>query len=325
MSRVQAKSILGRWVNRPKQRSITTRYRIHPPAHVALVNELMKREGLQSIKQAEHLIRYGRVVVNDRVVRDPTWIILPQAQIYIDSPVYVSRAGYKLQSAFDFFTAPLLKRGSEEAVALDVGSRAGGFTQCLLHNGFARVHAVEIAPGQMHPAIQSDPRVTLHEGVDIRTLDPQKFTLRAQLIVADLAGIPLLPILPRLGSFLEPNGLILAMVKPAAEFPGLPELLNFLHEQRLKGHQIGQRMSPDFSPQELARLGRRISSVGYKRRRVVLTAEPTTLRKNFYRFAVGARVFGFRCLGRIVSPIPVDRGRWEEFFLLQPVDNRYYR
>ena len=101
--------------------------------------------------------------------------------------------------------------------ALDVGASTGGFTDCLLQRGAARVVCVDAGHGQMAPALAADPRVQSREGVNARFLLPADFDTLFDLLVADLSFISLTLVLPALAPLLRPDGDMIVLVKPQFE------------------------------------------------------------------------------------------------------------
>ncbi len=130
---------------------------------------------------------------------------------------YVSRGGLKLEGA-------LAASGIDPAgrVCLDAGQSTGGFTDCLLRRGAARVVGVDVGHGQLHPRLRSDPRVTCLERVNVRSLAASDLPVPAfGLIVGDLSFISLTLVLPALAALLAPRGDLLMLVKPQFELqPG---------------------------------------------------------------------------------------------------------
>ncbi len=134
---------------------------------------------------------------------------------------YVSRGGEKLAAALDRFALAPAVTGQR---ALDAGASTGGFTDCLLQHGAARVYAVDVGQGQLDPSLRADPRVTVLERVNARTLDAG--VLRAAdpsfvpcpLVVADLSFISLRSVIPALaGEVAAPGADLVLLVKPQFE------------------------------------------------------------------------------------------------------------
>lgn len=125
---------------------------------------------------------------------------------------FVTRAGGKLDGALDAFNIDV--RGS---ICADIGIAGGGFTDCLLRRGAARVHGVDVAYGQVAWKIRSDPRVVLHERTNARLLTPNAFGERVGFVVADVSFISLAAILPALIGQLSERAALVLLVKPQFE------------------------------------------------------------------------------------------------------------
>jgi 23S rRNA (cytidine1920-2'-O)/16S rRNA (cytidine1409-2'-O)-methyltransferase len=129
---------------------------------------------------------------------------------------YVSRGGLKLEGA-------LKDSGISAAgkICLDVGQSTGGFTDCLLQHGAARVTGVDVGHGQLHAKLRSDPRVTAIEKVNARELTAQQAGDGFDLVVGDLSFISMTLVLPALAPLLKPAGELLMLAKPQFELqPG---------------------------------------------------------------------------------------------------------
>ncbi len=125
---------------------------------------------------------------------------------------FVSRGGEKLEAALDAFGID-----ADGTVALDVGASSGGFTDCLLQRGAARVTAVDVGYGQMSWQLRNDPRVTTIERTNFRHCADDAFPQGFDIIVIDTSFISLRPILERAVRYLRENGVIVALVKPQFE------------------------------------------------------------------------------------------------------------
>jgi 23S rRNA (cytidine1920-2'-O)/16S rRNA (cytidine1409-2'-O)-methyltransferase len=129
---------------------------------------------------------------------------------------YVSRGGLKLEGALN--SAGIAVEGK---ACLDVGQSTGGFTDCLLQRGAARVTGVDVGHGQLHAAVRADPRVTAIEKVNARELSAEQVGRDFDLIVGDLSFISLTLVLPALAPLLASGGALLLLVKPQFELqPG---------------------------------------------------------------------------------------------------------
>jgi 23S rRNA (cytidine1920-2'-O)/16S rRNA (cytidine1409-2'-O)-methyltransferase len=128
-------------------------------------------------------------------------------------PPYVSRGGIKLANALDGFGIDNVTG----AQALDVGASTGGFTDCLLQRGAARVTAVDVAYGELDWRLREDPRVTVIERKNARSLAPADLPYIPQLIVIDVAFISLAKVLPAVLACAASRYDCLALVKPQFE------------------------------------------------------------------------------------------------------------
>jgi 23S rRNA (cytidine1920-2'-O)/16S rRNA (cytidine1409-2'-O)-methyltransferase len=125
---------------------------------------------------------------------------------------FVSRGATKLSAALDHFGFAVAG-----VVALDIGASAGGFTEVLLARGAARVYAVDVGRGQLHPRLAADPRVVSLEGCDARRLDRTLVPAPVSAIVADVSFISLTKALPAPLSLAGPGAWLAALVKPQFE------------------------------------------------------------------------------------------------------------
>ena len=179
------------------------------------LDKLILERGLApSIEKAQALIMAGQVVVGDHTVDKAGQQVAPDAEIRLrgEKLPYVSRGGLKLRKALDEF-------GIDVAglVAVDVGSSTGGFTDCLLQAGAAKVFAVDVGYGQLAWKLQQDPRVFSMEKTNIRYVTPDQLDDEPALAVIDASFISLAKVLPATVGLLKPGGLIIALIKPQFE------------------------------------------------------------------------------------------------------------
>jgi 23S rRNA (cytidine1920-2'-O)/16S rRNA (cytidine1409-2'-O)-methyltransferase len=167
-----------------------------------------------SREKARALILAGEVLAGDRPVEKAGDLVDGTAELRLRSaPMpYVSRGGIKLAHALDTFA--LDPRG---LVALDVGASTGGFTDCLLQRGAARVYCVDVGQGQLDWKISSDPRVRVLDKTNIRLAGPELLPERAELVVIDVSFISLRLVLPALPALAQPGAPVVALVKPQFE------------------------------------------------------------------------------------------------------------
>jgi 23S rRNA (cytidine1920-2'-O)/16S rRNA (cytidine1409-2'-O)-methyltransferase len=178
------------------------------------LDERVVREGLaESRTAAQALILSGRVLVDDVASDKPGTRISPARSIRLKGGArpFVSRGGEKLAAALDD-----LGLDPSGRVCLDVGASTGGFTDCLLQRGAARVVALDVGHGQIHSRLVLDPRVEVREGVNARHLVPSDFRDRFELVVVDVSFISLELVLPALDAC-APDAEWLLLVKPQFE------------------------------------------------------------------------------------------------------------
>jgi 23S rRNA (cytidine1920-2'-O)/16S rRNA (cytidine1409-2'-O)-methyltransferase len=129
---------------------------------------------------------------------------------------YVSRGGLKLEGALAATGIDVTGKA-----CLDVGQSTGGFTDCLLQRGAARVTGVDVGHGQLHDSLRRDPRVTVIEKVNARELDAEQAGRDFDFVTGDLSFISSTLVLPALVPLLKPGGDLLLLVKPQFELqPG---------------------------------------------------------------------------------------------------------
>lgn len=155
-------------------------------------------------------VRVGR---DGPVALRPSLLVEPDADLILDEgPRYVSRGGVKLENALEALGIDVADRD-----CLDVGASTGGFTDCLLQRGAARVIAADVAYGQLDVRLRDDPRVHVIERLNARALEPADLPFVPSLASIDVSFISLTKVLPAAAYCLEPGGEILAMVKPQFE------------------------------------------------------------------------------------------------------------
>jgi 23S rRNA (cytidine1920-2'-O)/16S rRNA (cytidine1409-2'-O)-methyltransferase len=174
---------------------------------------LVERGFFASRERAQRAIMAGEVRVGDRVFAKAAELIEIDAPISIvQPPQFASRGALKLGSALDFFGVEVKGK-----TALDIGSSTGGFTDCLLQRGAAKLFAVDVGHGQLAWKLRNDPRVTVMEKVNARFLSREDIPEVADLCVIDVSFISLTLIFPRAFELISPEGMILALIKPQFE------------------------------------------------------------------------------------------------------------
>jgi len=179
---------------------------------------LLVEQGLaESRERAERLVMAGQVFLEKdgrREKLDKPGRMLPvSAVLSLNQPErFVSRGAYKLLSAIEHFALDVSGN-----VALDVGASTGGFTDCLLQHGAAKVYAVDVGKCQLHEKMRADARVVSMEGVNFRLATVELLPELVDIVVIDVSFISLTKILPAVKQFLKPGGVVVAMVKPQFE------------------------------------------------------------------------------------------------------------
>jgi 23S rRNA (cytidine1920-2'-O)/16S rRNA (cytidine1409-2'-O)-methyltransferase len=174
---------------------------------------LVERGFFESRAKAQGAIAAGLVSADGATVAKPSDRVPVEAEIVAEAPhPWVSRAGVKLAAALDAFGIDPAGR-----VCLDLGASTGGFTDVLLARGAAKVYAVDVGHGQLHPRLGGDPRVASLEGTDARRLTRELVPEPVALLVADVSFISLRLVLPPAVPLLAPDAALAALIKPQFE------------------------------------------------------------------------------------------------------------
>ena len=182
------------------------------------LDQLLVERGLAPTREkAAALILSGTVLIGEQCVDKAGTPVDPGAEVRIrgreDAGPYVSRGGVKLKGALDRLAVSV-----RDMVALDVGASTGGFTDCLLQEGAAKVYALDVGYGQLAWKLRQDKRVVVIERTNIRTFDPKGIIDEPiDLAVIDASFISLKRVLPAVKRLVRENGAILALVKPQFE------------------------------------------------------------------------------------------------------------
>lgn len=173
---------------------------------------LVAKNLAETREKAKRLILAGHVQVNGQVLDKPGMRVAASASVQVKQALrYVSRGGLKLEAALaDFGVNP------DGAVAADFGASTGGFTDCLLQHGAARVYAVDVGYGQLAWRLRRDPRVIVLDRTNVRHLDA--LAEPVDLVTIDVSFISLALVLPAARRVLKPDrGEVIALVKPQFE------------------------------------------------------------------------------------------------------------
>ena len=178
------------------------------------IDQLLVARGLcASREKAQREIMAGRVTVAGQRAEKPGLRVPEDASIELESgEKYVGRGGLKLEAALHHFEI-----SAEGKICLDIGSSTGGFTDCLLEHGAARVHAVDVGRGQLAWKLRNDSRVIAHEGLNARYLAAADIGELVQICVADVSFISLALILPPAFALLTEAADMIVLIKPQFE------------------------------------------------------------------------------------------------------------
>jgi 23S rRNA (cytidine1920-2'-O)/16S rRNA (cytidine1409-2'-O)-methyltransferase len=177
---------------------------------------VVARELAPSRAKAQAMILAGEIFAGERRVEKPGDLWPIDAELRAAARArFVSRGGDKLDGALAALSPRLASL--DGTVALDVGASTGGFTDCLLQRGAAKVYAVDVGFGQLADKLRADPRVVVRERTNARELEASSFEEPIALVVVDASFIGLDKLLPAIARSLRPGGELVALVKPQFE------------------------------------------------------------------------------------------------------------
>jgi 23S rRNA (cytidine1920-2'-O)/16S rRNA (cytidine1409-2'-O)-methyltransferase len=208
---------------------------------VRLDQALVARGLARSRTHAASLISEGKVSSAGEVLSKASLQVEDSKDLAVEhteQDSYVSRAGHKLAGALDAFPA-ITVAGKR---CLDAGASTGGFTDVLLRRGAAHVVAVDVGHGQLVPQLRDDPRVEVHEGLNVRYMSAADIGGTVALTVADLSFISLTLVVLPLALSTEPGGDLVLMVKPQFEIGkdrlGRTGVVNSERERRMAVEKV---------------------------------------------------------------------------------------
>jgi 23S rRNA (cytidine1920-2'-O)/16S rRNA (cytidine1409-2'-O)-methyltransferase len=185
-------------------------------ARTERVDALLVARGLcESLEQAKRLIMAGEVRTGTVRIGKPGERLPPDADLAVAArPKFVGRGGFKMEGALEAF-------GIDPAglTCLDVGASTGGFTDCLLQHGAAKVHAIDVGTNQLAWKLRQDPRVVSREQFNARHLKMDDLGELVDLAVMDLSFISLTMVLPAVYGVLRAGGSVICLIKPQFELP----------------------------------------------------------------------------------------------------------
>jgi 23S rRNA (cytidine1920-2'-O)/16S rRNA (cytidine1409-2'-O)-methyltransferase len=178
-----------------------------------LDTQLVARGLCDSREKAKRLVLAGAVRVDGQLAHKPSELVGEHAALSVEAAEkYVSRGGHKLEAALDQFHI-----SCNGLVCADLGASTGGFTDCLLQRGAARVHAVDVGKGQLDWRLRQDPRVVVHDELNARHLTPDRLGGTVDLVTIDVSFISLTKVLPSAVAVLKAGGTVVALIKPQFE------------------------------------------------------------------------------------------------------------
>jgi 23S rRNA (cytidine1920-2'-O)/16S rRNA (cytidine1409-2'-O)-methyltransferase len=178
------------------------------------LDKLLVTRGLAETRaKAQSLILAGQVFSGQQRLDKAGQSVPIDVDLTIREPApFVSRGGLKLAAALDHFGVEVIGK-----TCLDIGASTGGFTDCLLQRGAARIVAIDVGRGQLDWKLRQDSRVELREGVNARYLSPDDFTDRFDIVTADVSFISLTKILPVVPPLLGEQAVVITLIKPQFE------------------------------------------------------------------------------------------------------------
>ena len=175
---------------------------------------LVNRGLFESRAKAQAAVMAGQILVNEQKIDKPGTPINPEVTIRIlgNKLPYVSRGGLKLEKALQVFPISV-----QDKVVADIGASTGGFTDCALQIGAAKVYAIDVGYGQLAWKLRNDERVVNMERTNVRYLEADSLPEQVDAATTDVAFISLDKILPAVHKILKPEGFVVALVKPQFE------------------------------------------------------------------------------------------------------------
>lgn len=178
------------------------------------VDVLLANKYSYSRQYIKDLISEGLVKIDGNIVKKQSQKVLEDSIFEIDEPTisYVSRGGFKLLKAINFFNIDVLDK-----VCIDIGASTGGFTDCLLQNGAKKVYALDVGTMQLSDKLLNDPRIISIENTNVKDLTCDIIKEKADIITIDVSFISLTKVLTYILDFLKEDGFLVCLIKPQFE------------------------------------------------------------------------------------------------------------
>lgn len=208
---------------------------------------LQEKYPAYSRTQLQSWIMQGKVMVNDQKVTKAGSAVkqTDTVTLNVDEPKYVCRAGWKLEKALDYFAID-----PTGLVILDAGLSTGGFTDCLLQRGAAKIYGIDVGYGQVHEKIRQNPQVIVQERTNLRAV--RDIGELVDLVTLDLSFISLLKVMDAVCAVLKPHGGLITLIKPQFE---------------AERHEVGKGgivRDPDVHKRVITNITQGIQSYGFK-------------------------------------------------------------
>jgi len=185
------------------------------PKNKSRLDVLIVEKGfIKSRQRAKAVIMAGKVLVDNYPIDKPGTLINNNAKIIVkkDDNPFVSRGGLKLEKALKSIPVSV-----QNSICLDIGASTGGFTDCLIQNGAAKIYAVDVGYGQFDWSLRQNPKVVVIERTNIRHMPYEKIKEKVDIVVADTSFISLKIVIPSAEKFMRNNTKVLALIKPQFE------------------------------------------------------------------------------------------------------------
>jgi 23S rRNA (cytidine1920-2'-O)/16S rRNA (cytidine1409-2'-O)-methyltransferase len=198
---------------------------------------LLFEKGLAETRtKAQAFVIGGSVFVNNQVQYKSGTLVGEEDLIEVRNiNPYVSRGGLKLESALEVLNVYV-----KDYICLDIGASTGGFTDCMLQKGAAKVYAVDVGSGQLHYKLRNDKRVINIENVNFRYFDNSLLKNSIDFVTIDVSFISLDKILPMAYKSVSDNGFVLAMIKPQFELEPSEIKKGVVREEKLRQKAINK-------------------------------------------------------------------------------------
>lgn len=178
------------------------------------IDKLIVDRGLaRSRDEAKRIIMSGMVIANNKVITKPGIRVVDDADIEVKYKAkYVSRGGYKLEKVLNEYNIEVTGK-----ICMDIGASTGGFTDCLLQKGAAKVYAVDVGKGLLDYKLRNNSRIVIIEKTNARYITGDRIPEKVQIITVDVSFISVVKIIPNILNFISDDGILIVLIKPQFE------------------------------------------------------------------------------------------------------------